>query len=81
MQDRLVFLVPPNIEFNDFVRKSAYSFEIQNNNIRLFPEPTTNFKLWFQYYTKASKVTSSLGTENNVTNFADMSQKICRQFY
>ena len=71
-----VMLRNQQVEFNDYVRKSAYSFEIQNNNIRLFPEPTTNFKLWFQYYTKASKVTSSLGTENNVTNFADIDYRV-----
>lgn len=40
------------IEFNDQIRRSAYSFEIINNNLRLFPIPTTNFKLWFDYVIK-----------------------------
>ena len=71
-----VMLRNQQVEFNDYVRKSAYSFEIQNNNIRLFPEPTTDFTLWFQYYTKSSKVTGSLGTENNVTNFADIDYRV-----
>lgn len=37
------------VEFNDMFRRSAYSFEIKNNNLRIFPLPTTNFKLWFEY--------------------------------
>jgi hypothetical protein len=37
------------IEFNDMVRKSAYSFEIINNNLRIFPIPQTSWKLWFEY--------------------------------
>lgn len=37
------------IEFNDLVRKSAYSFELVNNKIRLFPIPTYDFKMYFQY--------------------------------
>jgi len=43
------------IETSDLVRKSAYSFEIHNNNLRIFPEPTTNDageKIWFEYYVK-----------------------------
>ena len=32
------------IEFNDQIRKSAYSFELQNNKLRLFPIPNgSNF--------------------------------------
>jgi hypothetical protein len=38
------------IEFNDQVRKSAYSFEIHNNNLRLFPIPKTDGVVWFEYY-------------------------------
>jgi len=37
------------IQFNDLVRKSAYSFEIQNNRLRIMPIPTTSFKLWIEY--------------------------------
>jgi hypothetical protein len=37
------------IEFNDMVRKSAYSFELKNNKIRLFPIPTTAYKVWIEY--------------------------------
>ena len=49
------------IEFNDMVRKSAYSFEIVGNNkLRIFPIPTNNFKLWIDYYLEKDK---------NITNF------------
>ena len=37
------------IQFNDLVRKSAYSFEMQNNRLRIMPIPTTSFKLWIEY--------------------------------
>ena len=38
-----------SIEFNDMVRKSQYSFTLVNNKLRLFPKPTTNHKLYFDY--------------------------------
>lgn len=38
------------IEFNDQVRKSAYSFEVHNNNLRLFPTPKSGGLIWFEYY-------------------------------
>tara|TARA_B100000214_G_scaffold126413_1_gene89922 strand:+ start:398 stop:1561 length:1164 start_codon:yes stop_codon:yes gene_type:complete len=37
------------IEFNDQIRKSAYSFEIKNNNLRLFPIPDESASLWVDY--------------------------------
>jgi len=43
------------IETNDKVRKSNYSFELVNNQIRIFPLPTINdvgTKVWFNYYVK-----------------------------
>jgi hypothetical protein len=43
------------IETSDLVRKSAYSFELHNNNLRIFPEPQTSDageKIWFEYYVK-----------------------------
>ena len=43
------------IEFNDMMRKSAYSFEIINNKLRIFPVPTKNFKLWIEYLIKEER--------------------------
>jgi hypothetical protein len=43
------------IETSDLVRKSAYSFEIHNNSLRIFPRPTTRDagnKIYFEYYVK-----------------------------
>lgn len=37
------------IEMNDMIRKSSYTFEIRNNTINIFPIPTYNVKLWFEY--------------------------------
>jgi hypothetical protein len=37
------------IEFNDEVRKSHYSFELVNNKLRIFPIPTHDFTLYFDY--------------------------------
>jgi len=43
------------IETSDLIRKSAYSFEIHNNNLRIFPKPQSSDngeKIWFEYYVK-----------------------------
>lgn len=43
------------IEFNDQVRKSAYSFEIVDNKLKLFPVPKTTGNIWFEYYKLTDK--------------------------
>tara|TARA_R110002012_G_scaffold204504_2_gene374222 strand:+ start:677 stop:2590 length:1914 start_codon:yes stop_codon:yes gene_type:complete len=37
------------IEMNDKIRKSAYHFELTGRFLRLFPIPTSDYKLWFDY--------------------------------
>lgn len=37
------------IEFNDHIRKSAYSFRLVNNRLRIFPIPKRSVKLYFEY--------------------------------
>ena len=39
------------IEFNDQVRKSAYTFELVNNKLRIFPVPDGNYlpRIYFDY--------------------------------
>ena len=50
------------IELNDSIRKSAYSFSLQNNKLRLFPDPSQNFTLHFHYVkVSPSKAVSALG--------------------
>jgi hypothetical protein len=49
------------IEFNDQVRKAAYSFEIVDNQLKLFPIPTRTGHIWFEYY----KVLEKQGLSDN----------------
>lgn len=44
------------IELNDQIRKSAYSFQLYNNDfLRIFPIPTRNYKLYFDYVVKEDR--------------------------
>ena len=43
------------IEFNDEFRKSAYSFSIINNKLKLFPIPTSDTRVWFDYVLTADR--------------------------
>jgi len=43
------------IEFNDQIRRSAYTFEINNNKLRIFPVPKSAGKLKIQYYSLEDK--------------------------
>jgi hypothetical protein len=55
------------IETNDLIRKSAYSFEIINNKMRVFPKPESDDagnKIYFHYYVKGDKQ----GTTRTYTN-------------
>tara|TARA_B100000131_G_scaffold80745_1_gene77562 strand:- start:77 stop:1021 length:945 start_codon:yes stop_codon:yes gene_type:complete len=43
------------IETSDYIRRSNYSFEITDNQVRLFPVPTSGSagdKVWFEYYVR-----------------------------
>jgi hypothetical protein len=37
------------IEFNDQIRKSQYSFDIKNNQMSIFPIPTSTGSVWIDY--------------------------------
>ena len=43
------------IEFNDQIRKSTYTFELVNNQLKLFPIPAATGSMWFEYYKVADK--------------------------
>jgi len=47
------------IEMNDHVRKSAYSFELQNNRMRIFPIPSGSFNVHFQYIKTGDRADAS----------------------
>lgn len=48
------------IEFNDMVRKSAYSFEIVNNILRIFPVPTSGYRIWFEYILEKDRLNANI---------------------
>lgn len=62
------------IQFNDMVRKSAYSFEIVNNKVRLFPIPTFNYKMWFEYILSDARLASELSPSgsNVVSDYSNV---------
>lgn len=51
------------IEFNDLVRKSGYGFELVNNKVKIFPIPTYDMKMHFEY--TLVKDTNSQGISNS----------------
>ncbi len=60
------------IEFNDQIRKSAYSFELRNNKLRIFPNPTSTYTLHFDYIVKKDRNNTLQGTSNGViTDFSN----------
>jgi len=54
------------IEFNDQIRKAAYSFNLVNNKLKIFPIPTHDHRLFFEYVTLSNKFNSIKDTRNNV---------------
>jgi hypothetical protein len=63
------------IEFNDQIRKSAYSFDLVNNQLRIFPIPTnlTFNKLFFHYIIKDKRNSVIKDTrENLITNVSNV---------
>ena len=44
------------IELNDQIRKSQYTFELVNNQLKIFPIPVTYYQtLWFQYILESDR--------------------------
>jgi len=66
------------IEFNDQFRKSAFTFNIVNGKIRVFPMPTSSNvnlygKLYFDYYVKDEFTeNSTLVTSNVISDYSDI---------
>ena len=60
------------IELNDQIRKSAYSFELVNNKLRIFPKPTEAYTLHFKYLVKDDRGNplkgSSVGRVSDISN-------------
>ena len=61
------------IELNDQIRKSAYTFELINNQLRIFPIPREDRDLFFQYYKVAEKRSPVRDNTNGlITNVGDV---------
>ena len=61
------------IEFNDQIRRSAYSFEIVNNRLKVFPIPKSNYNLLFEYYKVDEKKAATFGEGSDlITNIAEV---------
>jgi hypothetical protein len=61
------------IEFNDQIRRSAYSFEMVNNKLKIFPIPTSNYNLRFEYYNvDEKKAASFLDGTDLITNVGEV---------
>ena len=62
------------IDFNDQIRKSNYSFELINNQLKIFPIPFSNHNLHFEYILKSDRnnpvVSGSMG-QGKVTNVSN----------
>ena len=54
------------IELNDQIRRSNYSFEIKDNNVRIFPIPLTgSANLHFEYIKRNERISGSIDNDSN----------------
>ena len=62
------------IEFNDQIRKSAYSFQILNNRIQIWPIPNGNTftKIYFQYIKIADRSNPLKGKTGTISDFSNV---------
>jgi len=55
-----------SLEFNDMIRRSNYSFDLVNNNLRIFPLPTRPKTLYFEYILKSDRSNTAVSGRTNV---------------
>jgi hypothetical protein len=62
------------IELNDQIRKSAYSFQILNNRIQIWPIPNGNTftKIYFQYIKIADRSNPLKGKTGTISDFSNV---------
>ena len=61
------------IEFNDQIRRSAYSFQIVNNELTIFPVPKRGSNLRFEYYKVTDKKSASFSDGSTlITNVGEV---------
>lgn len=60
------------IEFNDQIRRSAFSFELVNNKLKLFPIPSMAGEMSFEYYKLSEKSDVIREGSNLITNVGEV---------
>ena len=64
------------IELNDSIRKSAYSFTLVNNKLRIFPDPEEPATIYFDYVDVSDRdnplITEYSGSTNVVSDFSNV---------
>ena len=64
------------IELNDQIRKSAYSFQLRNNKLRIFPRPDSTYKLHFEYVVRSDRdnalITEHSGSSDVISDFSNV---------
>ena len=62
------------IEFNDQIRKSAYTFQLVNNRLRLYPIPNgSNFtKVHFDYILKSDRSNALKGATGAISDYSNV---------
>lgn len=64
------------IELNDQIRKSAYSFQLRNNKLRIFPRPDSSYKLHFEYVVRSDRdnalITEHSGSSDVISDFSNV---------
>ena len=64
------------IELNDQIRKSAYSFQLRNNKLRIFPRPDSDYKLHFEYVVRSDRdnvlITEYSGSSDVISDFSNV---------
>ena len=64
------------IELNDSIRKSAHSFSLVNNKLRIFPDPTEDSTMYFDYVNVSDRdnplITEYSGSANVVSDFSNV---------
>jgi len=65
------------IEFNDQIRKSGYSWEITGEQIKIFPVPTYNYKLYINYITVEARAQQLFNAgSNTIGDFSNASYEL-----
>ena len=60
------------IELNDMIRKSAYSFEITGDRLKIFPVPASDYKVFIQYITVESRAALAFNAPaNSIGDFSN----------